>query len=121
MRILITVLLATACSKQVQLSKIDGKEHQRTQRTITVTKVLLSNYAVHNGGQYPSTNLGLMAIPGVLSESYIDAWDQPLLYVAPAINCDAPYELISGGYDRKVGGKGDISSCMLSEEFSKQL
>ena len=112
MRILLILILGIGCIKQGQ-TVVDIREVSKTQQTITITAAMLSNYALSNYGRFPSTERGLKAIPGVLPDAFVDAWEQPLVYVAPALNCDAPFELISGGYDRKLGGKGDISSCRL--------
>ena len=111
MLMLMLIAFLVACSSKIPPEEINPQEMRQTQQTISVTSALLSYYALNNGGRYPSAVRGLKAIPGVQASSYFDAWEQPLLYLVPALNCDAPFELISGGFDRRLDGRGDISSC----------
>ena len=108
---LMLIGLLVACFSRIPPEKINPQEMRKTQQTISVTSALLSYYALKNGGRYPSAVRGLNAIPGVQSSNYFDAWEQPLIYLVPALNCDAPFELISGGFNRQIDGEGDISSC----------
>lgn len=105
----------------------------REGRELTIARVAavidaLDRYAIDNGGVFPTTEQGLVALiqkptgpdaplrwngPYVESrEMLVDGWGAPLQYVSPVAG-DDPYHLWSNGADRAQGGQGadaDIQS-----------
>ena len=92
----------------------------------------LQNYAIDNGGAFPTTRQGLQAlltkptvepVPRNWRGPYLDdprclrdAWDMPLHYISPG-GKDPFYDLWSDGADKREGGGGpdaDILSWDLA-------
>ncbi|MGD9496172.1 MAG: type II secretion system major pseudopilin GspG [Armatimonadota bacterium] len=132
-------LLAAALVAAVALALVWrlGDDAPREQRDLTIDRLNtiadgLEDYAIDNGGVFPTSEQGLAALltkptdeqaPARWRGPYLtdaqvlrDAWGVPFNYVSPGGD-GRPYDLWSNGADRAEGGEGanaDIQSWKRS-------
>lgn len=74
-------------------------------------------YAARHRSRYPTTSEGLDAAKAFMSDGVVptDAWGNPFLYMSPAQDSDAPYEIISLGEGGEPGGEGEAADLSTAD------
>ena len=117
--IAVIAVLASLVSPMVFQNVGDAK-HSTALAQIEVFALALDGYRL-DGGEYPSTALGLEALraepasgsirgwrgPYLRREVPNDPWDRPYVYRSPGIENPTFYDLVSYGRDGEPGGEGE--------------